>query len=177
MSDITNIPPPLPIRETHEDNEKERQEKHRKHPQQSSEKAEDYPHNYIPDDDVRISLNAIEEKINQDVKKLLGFYDDIPQDSLNFENTDDIDTPPSTDPAYRQAASTYQKSQQNRYERRPFPFPDGLTLTEDDTEQFEKLKYYWVMLENLRAQHLDDIPHKNGQDVYLSLNSFLKTLF
>ena len=52
-----------------------------------------------------------------------------------------------------------------------------MTLNEIDTEEFSLLKFYWDTLEKLRENHLEDIPHKHEQDLYVSLNNFLNTYF
>lgn len=180
MSDIKNISGPPQINTIREGVGKGDSDDLAPQYQKREDQKEHHPeHSFVPDDDLRISLDAIEEKIIHDVRTLLGFYDDIPDTILDGElEEEEKETSKTTgDPAYRQAASVYQKNQESLYQKRPFPFPGDITLDDEDTEIFELLNFYWDQLEDLRSRHLEDIPHKHGQDLYVSLNSFLDTYF
>lgn len=182
MSDIKNIsgPPQTPaLREGLGKKDSDDQSPTYQGPPHKKQR-EHHEQPLTPDDDLRISLDAIEEKIIHDVRALLGFYDEVPDTILDTELEEEktkTATEKTVDPAFRQATNIYQKNQQSLYQKRPFPFPEGMTLNEIDTEEFSLLKFYWDTLEKLRENHLEDIPHKHEQDLYVSLNNFLGTYF
>lgn len=175
MSDITNIVPPLIVHSRAEQlNDQKNQQRNPPEDKDSHEEQDEIIEAaFEEDDELEISLRALEEKIIQDATQILGYYDDIP--SITNE-----DEPEETSPTiYQQAINQYQKAQtkapiqQNTYQEKEFPIRIPDNVAPDKLLILERLLEYWDALEKLRAQGVQHMPHYEGKSLYQSFSDFL----
>lgn len=160
---VSGLPSIVQEGKNNPESKKENEKQEKPHPSSSKAISDKQTLDEWSEDHTELSLKAIELQIVEDVNTLLKRY----TDEADIDHEDIFHPLPH-------AYSTYQKMTQN-FKRDPqdvlSPFlpMTPSTLNEKETERYEKLRFYWDAIKDLRNQGVHHIAFDGESSFYEAL--------